>query len=221
MAFTDQQIMNQLQYAVLEPPDSGATWPSALWTQTEVVRYLTQRQDRILGETLPYATVGTIAVTEGTYNYLLPAGFIAAFSVVFTPTTSPSIPVELTPSDSWEADHGIPDWNLEEGSPKLYFTKPTLNIYIAPSPNDDGELRLLYAHTGTAFTGSGQAATVQDEIVPILKYGVLADMLSKIGRANDPIRADYCEQRFKTGVDVIHTLLNGFVPSQQLEAPPR
>lgn len=213
MSFTDQQIANQIQYAVIEPPDSGATWPSGLWNQIEVMRYLSQRQDRILGETFPYVTVGTIAVTAGTSNYTLPAGFIAAVDVVFTPDGGE--PVELSPSDSWEADHGLPNWTTELDTPRIYFTKPTLNIYLAPSPDTDGELRLLYVHTGTAFTGSGQAATVQDEIVPVLKYGALADMLSKIGRANDPSRSQYCEDRFQHGLGAIHTLINGFVPGNE------
>jgi hypothetical protein len=215
MAFTDQQILNQIQYMMIEPPDSGATWPSALWTATEVNRYLSQRQDRILGETFPYVTVATIPVTAGTNFYTFPSGFIAAISLTFTPTGS-SEPIELTPSDSWEADHGLPLWTIEESEPKLYFTKPTLTFYIAPTPDTDGELRLLYIHTGTAFTGSGIAATVQDEIVPTLKYGTMADMLNKVGRANDPSRSQYCEDRFQHGIDAILTLINGYVPGNEL-----
>ncbi len=212
MAFTDQQLLNQIQYHMIETPDSGATWASGLWTQAEVVRYANQRQDRLLAETAPYVTDTTISIINGTGSYTLPAGFISALSVIFTPTGGD--PYELSPSDTFEADHGIPDWDTVS-HPKVYYTDPTLVIGIAPIPDSNGSIELQYVATGTNLTGSGASLTAQDEMVPTIKYGIMADMLSKVGRAHDPIRAQYCDERYEMGIEAVKALINGFVQIEQ------
>jgi len=76
MAFTDQQIEQQIQYTVIEPPDLGATWPSGLWTAAEVVDYLNQRQHRFLKDTHLQIGLANIPVTQGTSLYDLPDDWI-------------------------------------------------------------------------------------------------------------------------------------------------
>lgn len=208
MSFTDQQVLNEIQYTVIEPPDSGATWPSGMWTAAETVRYLNQRQDRFIFETHPYVTAANIAVTAGDNLYDLPAGFVKTVRVIWTPTSGTA--VELTRGDDWEADHGIPTWTTVEDVPKIYIIEPTLEIKLAPIPDSNGTLRIYYIKTGTTFTGGGISATLQDEMIPSLKYGALADMFGKVGRAHDPIRAKYCADRFQLGIDVTNILLKGF-----------
>ena len=39
----DTEIMEQLQYHTLEPPDLGNTWDSLMWTKDEVISYLNNR----------------------------------------------------------------------------------------------------------------------------------------------------------------------------------
>ena len=47
----DTALMSALQLATLEPDDAGATWPSAMWTQAEVVGYINDRVRRFISET--------------------------------------------------------------------------------------------------------------------------------------------------------------------------
>lgn len=205
---TDQELMNQLQYVVIEPPDSGATWPSGMWSKAEVLRYINQRQDRFIHETLPYVTPTNIAVTASDGQYDLPSDFVAVWGVVWTPTGGTA--VELPPSDEWEADHGIPTWSTTAGDPKIYFINSTKEIQIAPTPDSNGTLRVYYIASGTTLDGTGISLTVQDEMAPTVKYGVLADMFGKVGRAHDPLRAQYCAERYQLGIDVTNVLLKGF-----------
>lgn len=207
MAFTELQILNQIQYHTLEPPDSGATWPSGMWTQAEVVRYLNQRQDRLLRDTHLQVGLVDITVTQGDNLYDLPDDWIRTIRVVWMPDSGGS--VELTSGDSWEADHGIPTWTYVEGPPKLYYEEPTLNIRIAPLPDEAGALQVYYVPIGAQFDGTGEIFTVPDEFVPTVKYGALADMLGKVGRGMDP-RAEYCNQRYALGVEVANMLLTGW-----------
>ena len=43
-----------------------------------------------------------------------------------------------------------------------------------------------------------------------IKYGVMADMLTKIGRAQDVTRATYCEARYQEGIEAAAILLAGW-----------
>ena len=49
-------------------------------------------------------------------------------------------------------------------------------------------------------TGLGVDLVVPDEWAVCLKYGVMADMLSKLGRGNDPARSQWAEQLYQEGV---------------------
>ena len=60
------------------------------------------------------------------------------------------------------------------------------------------------------LTGLGVKFTVPDECVPAIKWGVIADMLSKIGRAHDPERAAWAEQQYQEGVEATKIILRGW-----------
>ena len=48
MALTDQQVLSEIQAHLIEPEDNGVTWPSGLWTSTEVLDLLIARQRPLL-----------------------------------------------------------------------------------------------------------------------------------------------------------------------------
>jgi hypothetical protein len=53
---------------------------------------------------------------------------------------------------------------------------------------------------------------IPDDFTWIVKWGALADLLSKDGPARDPQRAAYCEQRYQTGVAIARqtsTIIHG------------
>ena len=66
MAVTDQTILSEIQRVTLEGAgDGGATWPSLMWTQAEVLGYLNQRQNRFLAAVGLYWTITETAITTG------------------------------------------------------------------------------------------------------------------------------------------------------------
>lgn len=211
MATTDQQVMEQIQYAVIEPPDQGQTWPSGLWSMTEVVNYLTQRQNRFIRDTAVQIGISDyIPTLQGTYAYDLPDDWIQTVGVVWF--NANGIGTELIRSDSWEADLGIPSWPTTQAPPKLFMDSsgPTLTIRIAPVPDQAGNLQIYYIPIAPDLTGAGEILIVPDEIaIPVLKYGAMADMLWKVARAMDP-RAQYCEQRYTLGIELTKMLLSGW-----------
>lgn len=209
--FRDTDLMEQCQYTMMEAPDAGQTWGSDLWTFDEVVRYANQRQQRFLKDTHLQIGIANIAASDGTAEYALPNDWISTVRVLWINEDGES--KELTRSDSWEADNGIPNWGTVEGTPKIYIDSqvtPVQTLTLAPTPDEDGTIQIQYVPFGALLTGDGEIITLPDECVPTLKYGMLADMFSKVGRANDPTRAQYCMQRYQMGIEVTNMLLKGF-----------
>lgn len=209
MSVTDQQVMNEIQLTMIEPPDNGATWPSGLWTQDEVIGYMNQRQNRFLKDTLVQIGIANITTQIGVGTYDLPDDWINTVRVLMI--RSDNTTKELARSDTWEADHGIPTWSYVVDEPKLYYDGGTpLTVRLMPIPEAVYTLQIHYTPLGAVLDGTGELLTLPDEMIPTIKYGALADMFSKVGRANDANRAKYCEDRFMLGVEITRMLLGGF-----------
>jgi hypothetical protein len=86
---------------------------------------------------------------------------------------------------------------------------PTLQVQLAPAPTGAGTLSLYYISVGNTLDGTGEIFNTPDEFVPFLKYGVLADMLMKLGRVQDGVRAGYCENRFQEGIELAKSWISG------------
>jgi hypothetical protein len=87
---------------------------------------------------------------------------------------------------------------------------PTLQIQVMPAPSDAGILWALFVALSTTLTGLGVNLTVPDEFAPAVKYGTLADMLNKVGRALDRGRAAAAEQRYQEGVAAARLIIQGW-----------
>jgi hypothetical protein len=200
MSTTDQQLLNEVQYASLETPNSGASWPSGLWSADEIASYLNLRQRRLLYETGCVCKRGTLITVPNELRYPLPADWIQTRRAMWLDPGSGVHP--LLRSEIWYLDYGLVSWEETFSKiPLVYMDDvlPTLEVQIAPASSDGGVLQLLYVAIGAALSNTGVAITVPDDLVPILKWGVLAEMFGKVGRAHDPEKAAYCEERFALG----------------------
>lgn len=215
MSVTDQQILNEMQYHLVEPADNGLTWPSGQWTATEVIQLLNQRQNQFLKETMILLKRTALAqVLPEVVRHALPADWIVTQRIVWKATNGTY--TEVPRSDTMEATNSIINWTFnfgDEDKPQLYndAEAQTLTILTMPAVDVSGELQILYAYLGTALTGLGVNLTVPDEFAPTIKWGTLADMLSKLGRAYDTLRSQYCEQRYREGVEAARMMLSGWM----------
>jgi hypothetical protein len=211
MATTDQALMQQIQYALLEPPDGGQNWPSQLWTRDEVIARCNERQNRLLHETMLLIGIANIAVLASTHRIALPSDHMRTASVVWR--GSDGTVRELLRSDSFEADHAMPTWELTDTTyPLVYMDEETPSGFfqIGPAPSVAGTIELLYIPLGTTLNGAGEILVVPDEFMPSVKYGALIDLLRKDGRGQDLAKAEYAEQRYQLGVDAAKIILNGW-----------
>lgn len=206
---TDQDLLEALQYALMEPPDLGATWPSDLWSRAEVLARMNERQNRFLKGSRLLVGMAQLPILAGVATVALPDDWLITQDVVWTGTTSGTLR-PLSRSDQWSADHAHPDWPTTGDTPQVYFDhdQPTLQIRIAPTPTEDGTLLLFYIPQGAEFDGTGELPSVADEFTDAaILYGTLADLLAKDGRGASLDRAGYAESRFQLGLTCAAVIL--------------
>jgi hypothetical protein len=202
----DQTLLTGIQYAVIEPPDGGASWPSGLWSRDEVLSYLNQRQDRLLRESLIHVKTSTnLAVTSRLVT--LPTDWMRTVSVVWFGNDGQIR--ELQRADTFAVDHAEVALarNATASLPMYYmeYDSENLTVEIGPLPTGLGHLVILYVPTG-----NGVSLLVPDELETGLKYGVLADMLGKDGRGKDALRSSYGEERYAMAVEAARLILEGW-----------
>lgn len=205
MAITDQTLLSQIQRTTLEGTgDGGATWPSGMWTQAEVLGYLNQRQDRFLAATGLLWTVLETAITINQADQAAPADWIATVFLAYK--SGAGLYTELPRLDALELDFALPTWpGASAATPRGFYEVDgnTLTSYVVPVPTAGGSaLERYYVAMGTALTAGGVAFSVPDEFVPTIKYGALADMFSKVGQAANPVLAQAAEARWQEGVEL-------------------
>lgn len=207
---TDQALLELMQYALVEPPNMGATWPSGLWTRDEVITALNTRMRQYLRDTQAIALRTEIAVLANDNPITLPSDWIATLAAVWR--TAASVRYPLTPSDMFEIDLALPTWETTTGTPIVILDSDdgTLSARLGPVPDANGTLELLYVALPTAANGSGVTLSIPDEALDGIRYGTLADLLSKVGRGADPLRAQYSQERFEMGKLLTEMILGGW-----------
>lgn len=92
------------------------------------------------------------------------------------------------------------------GAPSVYMqsTEPPISFDTDLAPSFGGFYELLTIDAGPALSSSNPAAlSIPDDWTHIIKWGALADLLSRESNAKDPSRAAYCEQRYKMGLALL------------------
>jgi len=117
----------------------------------------------------------------------------------------------LTQVDTWELDNGASTWPSDRDIPIAWYenTLAQQKIGLAKTPANNGTIGLLYVQLAATLTGFGIPLTVPDDWTPYILYGTLAELLGSDGPSFDPIRAQYCGQRYEEGVELARLVLGG------------
>lgn len=207
---TDQDLLTDLQYALVEPPDGGASFLSELWTRDEVLHAVTTRLRQLHRDTQIIAKYGAVPVGPSENPIDLPADWIATLEIVWR--TPANVRRLLRPSDAYEADLLSPNWETTPAIPSAYLDGDdgTRTIRLAPLPAAEGVVEILYVAQPTTVTGEGTNLLTPDEFLDGVKYGALADLLGKVGRASDVERSQYAEERYQLTVAMSELILGGW-----------
>lgn len=210
---TDQQLLNELQFSVIEEPNQGQSFSTEIWDVDEVISYLNDRIKRFVSETritLVHETLPSM-VDQKLYDLnTLDDDLIDLHRVAWL--DSVGVSYELQRRDKMSFDLLTQNWADTSGIPKGYsiVTEPQMTIQIVPAAADAGTLDFLYTAVTTLASNTGVTIPLPADFCPYIKWGVLADMLKKDGPAHDMPRSAYCEMRFGEGVELAKILLRGF-----------
>jgi hypothetical protein len=104
----------------------------------------------------------------------------------------------------WGMNSFLPGWQRQQiDTPVVYsvVSTPPITLQLAPIPQN-GWLELETVDAGPTLDLTGVVLGLPDDWVWALKWGVLADLLSRDAEAKDAERAAYCEQRYRAAVEV-------------------
>jgi hypothetical protein len=216
---TDQNVLNEIQYHTLETPDDGASLDSDMWTIGEWVDYLNARAAHFTAETkLILTRDSSLASVIDQSQYDLGSGvdtdLLEVHRVAWLDASGTSH--GLLQDSTLTYDRLLPTWPKAAASqePEVWVRqgRAQLKIRILPAPSEAGTFDILYTKRPAQLpqTPDGTTFDLPVDFVPYVKYGAMADIFSKEGQANDPVKAAYCEQRYKEGI-----LIARFVLAQQ------
>jgi hypothetical protein len=194
------RIYSEIQRHFLENTiDDGLTW--SLWSADEVERLYRLRLSRFLLETELIRERRQVTVNAGQAIYSLPEDTI---SVCRAAIVSGGVETVLTRVDGWMLDNGAVGWESSQATPYGYVedsSSGTLQVTLAPTPNANGTLNLIIV-ADPLVVKHCWPVPIPALFSIYVKWGVIADMLSKEGEANDPQRAGYAEARYQEGIEL-------------------
>lgn len=211
---TFDDLLTQAKYMLMEPePDNDTDFTDG-FSLANFTNAYNQRRAQFLLETglvISQPTAQVVASGDG----LVAIADDAVIDVRrATWTDLDGTVTQLLREDGFTASAFSPAWAQTSGTPQRYsiFPEPVLTLQLIPPPVANGTLTLQSISSGA----------ILDDFMPIILWGVLADVLSSSGPGNDPLRAAYAEQRFKEGlvigrqvVTVLQSYINGVPVSTQ------
>lgn len=225
MAILATAMLSEIQYHLLEDVDGGLTWVSGHWTAAEVYGYVKRRFASFLRDA-QIVTERTLIVTSPEEPIAqLPEDWQMTVRAAWRKDTDGVNSFrELARTDFWEMDHVYgggndnpwTEWPNEDTTavprPNRYSTgevpPPAMELH-AP-PDGPGQLELLYIALPSGFDPTtSNFDPLPDDFVQYIKYGVMCDMLSKVGRGQDLLRAGYCSSRYDEGIQLSQLILKG------------
>ena len=206
----DRDVIGPIQYALYEPYDPiDGTGMSEMFTFDQITKAVQRRRDRFLMETLCQVTrtvtpTDPAVITADTESVELDEDTIAIVRAAWVDVGGPSggLIGPLWPSSEWSARASSSRITGAPGVPNSYVSGPRtpFSIDLLPVPQSDGRLDLITVEAGATLvpgTGSGTLLGIPDDFAPAIKWGALADLLSKDGPARDYARSLFCERRYR------------------------
>ena len=203
---TDRDLIKDLQFALLESTSSQSTWAGTeMFTLADLTQAIQRRRNQLLVETGIVVTSSSVNVPSA------PIGRVQLGDSVIDIRWASWLDVggiygRLQRSDEFAFNAFRRNWSVNPSTPQEYSVAvtPPLAIQLAPVPSNVGTLQLLTVNAGAALAPETSATVlgIPDDLVWVVKWGVLADLLGRSGLSEDRMRASYCEQRWREGVEI-------------------
>lgn len=199
---TDTSLARTIEYHLMEPPTSGAWVGTEEYSLAQIQAAISNRLNQLIAEAGFRYTTTAVAVGALAERVMLPEAVVEVVRAEWIDSSGARSPVWR--SDGLQNQGAFPGWPLTSGTP-LTFSEiegAPLQLTLSPLPADAGSLSLVVIESHAALDlTSGVVLAIPDDLTPVVKWGALADLLSD-HRGADAARAQYCEQRWKEGVEL-------------------
>jgi hypothetical protein len=201
---TDASLYLTMQYHLLEPATGINPWAgSAQFTADDLLNAVSRRRDEVLstaGCTVTRRVVPAVAGRITLADTVIDIRRVAYLPAVGSPST-------LWPDDTWSEMAFRPRYlQLPAGTPEMYLqtTQPPISFDVNRPPGSAGSYELLTIEAGIPLSvGTPSTLGIPDDWTPTVKWGALADLLSRESNAKDSVRAQYCEARYRMGLKLL------------------
>jgi hypothetical protein len=209
---TDQSLYESMEYSLLEP--LTATYPLT-WTGSRqfsianLIAALQRRRDETLATSGCTLTRIKLPVTPGYTRNAVPDTTLAIRRVVYQPVAGFGLPssIVLWPEDTWSLDSfdvGYATASNQTPSTFRVTTEPTLTFDTDVPPAIPGSYELLVVQSGATLSAAAPSTlSIPDDWTWLLRWGSLMDLLGTESNAKDPLRAKYCEGRYRQGLELL------------------
>ncbi len=208
---TDQQLYTIMEFHLLEPvatnfPAVGQVWTgSKQFTIQDLINAVQRRRDEILSVSGCTITRRTVAAVPG--RTLLPDSVLDIRRGAFIPNTGFGSVSPLWMDDTW-AEQAYENSYLQTppGTPQIITvsSQPPLSFDVDIQPNVPGSYELLTIEAGGALSVvASSTLLIPDDWTWVLKWGALADLFSRESNGKDELRAQYCEARYRQGLQLL------------------
>lgn len=208
---TDRDMIEQIQYALLEATSTQASWPgTSQFTYDDVVNAITQTRDQFLADTGIICTRSTQVVGTLTGRQTLSQSIIDVRRAAWVGIAPLNYYSLLWREDERALALANASWSASTGTPTAYsvMAPPPLEVQLAPPPVVTGTLDMITVNVGPALApASGATALgIPDDLTPAIKWGALSYLLSTDGQARDSGRATFAQARYDQFVQLARLL---------------
>jgi hypothetical protein len=202
----DSDLISVMLYQLIEPQLAAGVYVGTdMFTLDDFTQAMQRRRDQFLLETgmitkrsvmnLPSPPISRVPLAD-TIMDVRRVAFIDPAGLYTT----------LWKTDEWRASAYKTGWENAPQSPPSAFSiagVPPITLKIIPPGANPGTAELVTISAGAALDPStGVLLGIPDDFVWVLRFGAMADLLSREGQSKDPQRADYCEQRWNEGIQI-------------------
>lgn len=205
---TDVDLYTLIQYHFLEPP-TGAAWTgSRQFTIEDLIAAVQHERDQLLYDA-GYHISRTVQ-PQADYINTLDERSIDIRRIAWLPNTAQQVyfASPMWRDDQWEINSFFRNRTPSTGIPETYrlSTQPPLTFATNVIPFIAGDYEILTVNSGPVLTAAVPTVlTIPNDFAWLIKFGAMGDLLGRESVARDPLRAQYCEMRYKQGVALLRS----------------
>jgi hypothetical protein len=203
LTVTDTSLVTAIEAHLLEPQTAvyPLTWSGSVqYSLDDILNAIQRRRDEVLSITGCSITRRTIAMTPG--RIALPDTVLDVRRLAYLPASGS--PYVIWRDDVWGLQSYESAWPQSAPGQANVFsvsTEPPLTFDVDVTPNVNGQYELLTVESGgNLSTAQASTFTIPDDWMWVVKWGALADLFGRESNANDALRMQYCESRYRQAV---------------------